>query len=87
MPHYTSQEYSPCGHMHPANRARKSFKCLVCGFAADDGLNAALKILAAGHAVLAGEYARHADVEETVRSGRPAKRQSAQTEEGASCAA
>ena len=88
-PHYTSQKCSHCGHTHPDNRERKSFKCCVCGFAADADLNAALNILAAGHAVLAGgsNALCYADVEDTVLSGRPAKRQSAQTEEGASCAA
>lgn len=83
-PHYTSQKCSHCGHMHPDNRDRKSFRCQSCGFAADADLNAALNILAAGHAVLAGaKEADHADVEDAVQSGRPKKRQSAQTEAGA----
>jgi putative transposase len=68
--HYTSQKCSHCGHPHPDNRDRKSFKCLVCGFASDADLNAALNILAAGHVVLAdGSNAPcFADVEDTVLS-------------------
>jgi putative transposase len=89
-PHYTSQKCSRCGHTHPDNRDEKKFECGICGFKSDADLNAALNILAAGHAVLSGEAATHsghADVEDTALSGRPVKRQSARTEGGAVCAA
>lgn len=89
-PHYTSQRCSRCGHAHPDNRDEKNFECKVCGFKLDADLNAALNILAAGHAVLSGAAATpsgHADVEDTALSGRPVKRQSARTEGGAACAA
>jgi len=51
---YTSQMCSVCGHTDKGNRVSQSkFKCVQCGHAANADHNAALNILAAGHAVLA----------------------------------
>jgi len=51
---YTSQRCSQCQHTEKANRVSQSkFLCQACGHAANAGHNAALNILAAGHAVFA----------------------------------
>ena len=51
---YTSQKCSQCGYICQDNRKTQAkFKCMVCGFEANADHNAALNILAAGHAVLA----------------------------------
>ena len=53
-PQYTSQACSHCGCVDKANRPTQAkFKCTVCGFEANADHNAALNILAAGHAVSA----------------------------------
>ena len=52
---YTSQKCAQCGHVEKANRASQaSFKCQSCGYTANADMNAAMNILAAGHAVIAG---------------------------------
>ena len=45
---YTSQECSPCGHIHPDNREGARFVCQRCGFEAHADHNAALNIKARG---------------------------------------
>ncbi|MDQ6995373.1 MAG: zinc ribbon domain-containing protein, partial [Mariprofundaceae bacterium] len=51
---YTSQRCSQCQYTHKANRVSQSkFKCVECGYQANADFNAAMNILAAGHAVLA----------------------------------
>lgn len=70
---YTSQACSACGHVHPDNRDGECFKCRACGHEDHADINAAKNILAAGHAVLAGNG--HALVEDAVQSGRPVKRE------------
>ena len=53
-PQYTSQKCSQCGHISKDNRkSQAKFKCMACGFEANADHNAALNILAAGHAVSA----------------------------------
>jgi putative transposase len=53
-PQYTSQKCSHCGCISKDNRKRQaSFKCIACGFEFNADHNAALNILAAGHAVSA----------------------------------
>ena len=53
-PQYTSQKCSQCGHISKDNRKTQAkFKCMACGFEANADHNAALNILAAGHAVSA----------------------------------
>lgn len=53
-PQYTSQTCSRCGCVDRANRpTRAKFKCTACGFELNADHNAALNILAAGHAVSA----------------------------------
>lgn len=71
---YTSQTCAKCGHVHPRNRKGEVFHCLKCGNINHADINAAKNILAAGHAVLAGEISGQEFVEDTVQSGRPVKR-------------
>lgn len=53
-PQYTSQACSRCGCIDKTNRPTQAkFKCTACGFEANADSNAALNILAAGHAVTA----------------------------------
>lgn len=53
-PQYTSQKCSRCGYVSKDNRKMQAcFKCMACGFEANADHNAALNILAAGHAVTA----------------------------------
>lgn len=52
-PQYTSQPCPKCGLVDPKNRHKTMFRCLGCGHTADADVNAAINILAAGHAVLA----------------------------------
>ncbi|MBT9170586.1 MAG: hypothetical protein DDT18_00929 [Actinobacteria bacterium] len=53
-PAYSSQKCSRCGHAHPDNRkTQELFRCQQCGLTINADYNAALNILAAGHAVLA----------------------------------
>lgn len=53
-PHYTSQTCSRCGCVDRNNRPTQAkFKCTACGFELNADHNAALNILAAGHAVTA----------------------------------
>ncbi len=53
-PGYTSQACSACGHVSSENRKTQSrFECVVCGFAENADLNAALNIQSAGHALSA----------------------------------
>ena len=53
-PQYTSQMCSHCGYVDKRNRpTQATFKCIACGFACNADHNAALNILAAGHAVSA----------------------------------
>ncbi|MDO9584438.1 MAG: transposase [Desulfomicrobium sp.] len=52
-PQYTSQSCPACGLVDAGNRRRAEFRCLGCGHTADADVNAAINILAAGHAVLA----------------------------------
>ena len=53
-PQYTSQTCSHCGCVDRANRPTQAkFKCTACGFEANADHNAALNILAVGHAVSA----------------------------------
>ncbi|WP_338112641.1 zinc ribbon domain-containing protein [Zooshikella ganghwensis] len=52
---YTSQKCAQCGHVEKANRASQArFECQSCGYTANADINAAMNILAAGHAVIAG---------------------------------
>jgi len=56
---YTSQRCNACGYTDKENRLSQSkFKCMQCGHEANADHNAALNILAAGHAVLVGEQRR-----------------------------
>jgi len=51
---YTSQRCNKCSHTHAGNRVSQSkFKCVSCGHQDNADRNAALNILAAGHAVIA----------------------------------
>lgn len=97
-PAYTSQTCSTCGHVAAENRRGENFQCVACGHVDHADTNAAKNILAAGHAVLAGEAHErslhdHADVEAKALSGRPVraqargKRQPIRPEGGAPCAA
>lgn len=53
-PQHTSQTCSHCGCVDRQNRPMQAkFKCVACGFELNADHNAALNILAAGHAVLA----------------------------------
>lgn len=53
-PQYTSQTCSHCGCVDRANRPTQAkFRCTACGFECNADYNAALNILAAGHAVSA----------------------------------
>lgn len=53
-PQYTSQMCSRCGYVDKNNRmTQEKFKCISCGFECNADYNAALNILAAGHAVAA----------------------------------
>jgi putative transposase len=72
-PRNTSRTCHCCGYTDEMNRKGEVFHCLACGHEAHADVNAAKNILAAGHAVLAGNG--HADVEDTAQSGRPVKRQ------------
>lgn len=58
---YTSQTCSACGHCSSENRKSQSlFACVACGHTAHADINAAMNILAAGHAASAcGEVIRH----------------------------
>ena len=59
-----------CGHTAKENRLSQSqFRCQVCGYTANAGVNSARNILAAGHAVLACGG--------MVQSGRPLKQEPA----------
>ena len=55
---YTSQKCSECGHTEKNNRTIQArFGCQRCGLQLNADFNAALNLLAAGHAVLAcGEF-------------------------------
>ncbi len=59
-PQYTSQRCSCCGTVSKENRqSQAKFACIACGYQANADVNAAMNILAAGHAVLAcGEIAQ-----------------------------
>jgi putative transposase len=59
-PQYTSQRCSCCGSVSKENRKTQAkFACIVCGYQANADVNAAMNILAAGHAVIAcGEVAQ-----------------------------
>jgi putative transposase len=72
-PRNTSRTCHCCGYTDEKNRHGEQFRCLACGHQDHADINAAKNILAAGHAVLAGNG--HADVEDTAQSGRPMKRQ------------
>lgn len=51
-PAFTSQRCAACGHTEKGNRESQArFSCLVCGHQANADVNAAINILAAGHAV------------------------------------
>lgn len=53
-PQYTSQRCSCCGSVSKENRQTQAkFACIACGYQANADVNAAMNILAAGHAVLA----------------------------------
>ncbi len=53
-PQYTSQKCNCCGFTSKENRKTQAlFKCISCNFQSNADHNAALNILAAGHAVLA----------------------------------
>ena len=52
-PQYTSQSCPACGLVDAGNRHKTQFRCLGCGHSADADVNAAINILAAGHAVMA----------------------------------
>jgi putative transposase len=60
-PAYTSQTCSACGHCERENRqSQATFACMACGHTAHADINAAMNILAAGHAASAcGEVVRH----------------------------
>ena len=47
----TSRKCSCCGHSKTENRNKGLFQCLECGFKTDADYNAAINIVAAGHAV------------------------------------
>jgi putative transposase len=67
-PQYTSQRCSCCGTVSKENRLSQSkFACVACGYQANADVNAAMNILAAGHAVLA--------CGEMVQSGRSVKQE------------
>lgn len=54
--HNTSRRCSACGHVSAENRKTQAkFQCVKCGFKGHADHNAAVNILAAGHAVLARE--------------------------------
>jgi putative transposase len=72
-PAYTSQRCHACGHTHADNRKGEVFRCRSCGHTDHADVNAAKNILAAGHAVLAGDG--QALVEGQVQSDRPVKRE------------
>lgn len=72
-PAYTSQRCHACGPPHADNRKGEAFRCRACGHAEHADVNAAKNILAAGHAVLAGNG--QALVEGEVQSDRPMKRE------------
>jgi len=76
-PRNTSRTCHCCGYTDEHNRKGEVFHCLACGHADHADMNAAKNILAAGHAVLAGDQPGHADVEDAAQSGRPVKRQPA----------
>jgi putative transposase len=59
-PQYTSQRCSCCGSVSKENRKTQAkFACIACGYQANADVNAAMNILAAGHAVIAcGEVAQ-----------------------------
>jgi putative transposase len=53
-PQYTSQRCSCCGTVSKENRqSQAKFACIACGYQANADVNAAMNILAEGHAVLA----------------------------------
>ncbi|ANB02140.1 RNA-guided endonuclease TnpB family protein [Ectothiorhodospira sp. BSL-9] len=53
-PHNTSRKCPACGHVDKANRKTQArFECVACGHTAHADVNAAINILAAGHAVMA----------------------------------
>lgn len=53
-PQYTSQKCSKCGNINKDNRKTQSnFCCITCNHTEHADINAALNILAAGHAVMA----------------------------------
>ncbi|MFP4080869.1 MAG: RNA-guided endonuclease InsQ/TnpB family protein, partial [Ectothiorhodospira sp.] len=53
-PHHTSRKCPACGHVDKANRKTQArFECVRCGHTAHADVNAAVNILAAGHAVMA----------------------------------
>jgi len=59
-PAYTSQMCSTCGHVSKQSRKSQSeFSCVSCGHTANADTNAAINILAAGHAVSAREANRN----------------------------
>ena len=72
-PAYTSQRCHACAHTHADNRKGEVFRCRSCGHTDHADVNAAKNILAAGHAVLAGDG--QALVEGQVQSDRPVKRE------------
>lgn len=77
-PRNTSRTCSCCGYTDKLNRRGEHFNCLACGHEDHADVNAAKNILAAGHAVLAGEKSSgQAFVEETVQQGGPMKRKPA----------
>lgn len=59
-PQFTSQRCSCCGSVSKENRKTQAkFACIACGYQANADVNAAMNILAAGHAVIAcGEVAQ-----------------------------
>jgi putative transposase len=72
-PAYTSQRCHACGHTHADNHKGEVFRCWSCGHTDHADVNAAKNILAAGHAVLAGDG--QALSEGQVQPGRPVKRE------------
>lgn len=53
-PAYTSQTCAACGHISKQSRkSQAEFECVACGHAANADTNAAINIVAAGHAVSA----------------------------------
>jgi putative transposase len=53
-PQYTSQKCSHCGHIAKEHRKSQArFRCCNCSFEVNADCNAAINILAAGHAVIA----------------------------------